>query len=421
MITQKSIEKALKADKVQWLTDPGDRGAGRLALQVRILKKRAVAEWYAVSRRGGRRQMVKIGTYPDMSLKAARMSFESEFSPGIKAGKRPRKQSAKAHGTLSGLFAAYVSNLRIRSKRVADRVEGLLNEAANEIGGNRPAMEIEPGDITPFLAGIYRRGAQTYVNTFRAYLSAAFAFGLKAEHDFTRQSYERGWGLKANPVTAIAINQAGVRLGNRFLTPAELRTFWFWLNSKADSRLIVVAVKLRIATGQRSEEILRLDSTIYDRSRQMLNWETTKNGLPHSIPLPRQAVELLTSVVPNRHGLYFPRRGKPHLPATHGSMYDLVRRFLAEDSNFPHFAPRDLRRTWKTLAGDAGISKEIRDRLQNHARGDVSSRHYDRYEYLPEKRAAMETWSAYLDRVIAGTADQIGRENAISVNMGEAA
>ena len=32
----------------------------------------------------------------------------------------------------------------------------------------------------------------------------------------------------------------------------------------------------------------------------------TKNGLPHSIPLPRQAVEVLDAMAPNRHGLYFP-------------------------------------------------------------------------------------------------------------------
>ena len=39
---------------------------------------------------------------------------------------------------------------------------------------------------------------------------------------------------------------------------------------------------------------------------------------------------------------------------------------------------RDLRRTWKTLAGKAGVSKEIRDRIQNHALHDASSKSYDR-------------------------------------------
>jgi hypothetical protein len=54
-------------------------------------------------------------------------------------------------------------------------------------------------------------------------------------------------------------------------------------------------------------------------------------------------------------------------------------------------------RTSKTLAGAAGLSKEIRDRMQTHAaRVDVGARHYDRYEYLPEKRAAMAQWDEYL-------------------------
>jgi hypothetical protein len=99
-------------------------------------------------------------------------------------------------------------------------------------------------------------------------------------------------------------------------------------------------------------------------------------------------------------------------------MWDVVGRFLADRPEFPRFTPRDLRRTWKTLAGDAGISKEMRDRLQNHSKSDVSSRHYDRYEYLPEKRAAMETWSAYLDRVIAGTVDHLGLGNVIPLRIG---
>jgi integrase len=420
MITEKSIQKALKAGGVQWLMDPGDRGAGRLALQVRKLKTRVVAEWYAVSRRGGKRRMAKIGTYPDVSLAAARMSFNSEFSPGIKKGKRPCKRTHNG-GTLSSLFEAYVADLRARERRSVAIVERYLNTAADEIGASRPAADIEPSDITPLLARIYGRGTHAAVNQVRGYLSAAFAFGLRAEHDFTCQSYDKGWALKSNPVAAIPMNEAGVRAGNRFLTPAQLRTFWLWLSDSVDTSLIAAAVKVRIATGQRSEEILRLDTTIYDRSSEMLNWGTTKNGFPHSIPLPRQAVEVLDFVIPNRHGLYFPRRAKPDRPATYGSMCDVVDRFLHDYADFPHFTPRDLRRTWKTLAGDAGVSKEMRDRLQNHAKSDVSSRHYDRYEYLPEKRAAMETWSNYLDRVIAGTVDHLGRGKVIPMRKGDVA
>ena len=62
----------------------------------------------------------------------------------------------------------------------------------------------------------------------------------------------------------------------------------------------------------------------------------------------------------------------------------------------PVVTNRDLRRTWKTLAGKAGVSKEIRDRLQNHTLQDVSSKSYDRWNYMPEKRDGMNTWDRFV-------------------------
>jgi hypothetical protein len=50
------------------------------------------------------------------------------------------------------------------------------------------------------------------------------------------------------------------------------------------------AMLLRIATGQRSEEVLRITEASYEKAKAMVHWSTTKNGLPHSVPLPRQAV-----------------------------------------------------------------------------------------------------------------------------------
>jgi hypothetical protein len=62
----------------------------------------------------------------------------------------------------------------------------------------------------------------------------------------------------------------------------------------------------------------------------------------------------------------------------------------------------------------------MRDRLQNHVDGGVSARFYDRYSYLPERRAAMDRWADYLDRVIAGT-DDLGGELVQLRPEGEAA
>ena len=67
----------------------------------------------------------------------------------------------------------------------------------------------------------------------------------------------------------------------------------------------------------------------------------------------------------------------------------------------PIVTNRDLRRTWKTLAGKAGLSEEIRDRIQNHTLQDVSSKNYDRWNYMPEKRAAMKKWNTFVRAILS--------------------
>lgn len=81
---------------------------------------------------------------------------------------------------------------------------------------------------------------------------------------------------------------------------------------------------------------------------------------------------------------------------------------LCEQADIAVFTPRDLRTTFKTLAGKAGLSKDIRDRIQNHVLTDVSTKHYDLYDYFDEKQEALKLWNVALSRIIDGTYIQFG-------------
>ena len=59
-----------------------------------------------------------------------------------------------------------------------------------------------------------------------------------------------------------------------------------------------------------------------------------------------------------------------------------------------------MRRTAKTRMGEIGIDKTVRDRVQNHALTDVSAKHYDRWDYMPEKREALLKWAACLEDLV---------------------
>jgi integrase len=90
----------------------------------------------------------------------------------------------------------------------------------------------------------------------------------------------------------------------------------------------------------------------------------------------------------------FPHKNQEQ-PRKADALYQATHRFC-RSNGIESFAPRDCRRTFKTLAGSIGIDLEIRNRLQGHAMTDVGSVHYDRWGYLPEKRAAMTEWTKWL-------------------------
>ena len=66
---------------------------------------------------------------------------------------------------------------------------------------------------------------------------------------------------------------------------------------------------------------------------------------------------------------------------------------------------RDLRRTTETRLASLRVDKETRAQLLSHGRTTgVQNRHYDRWHYLDEKRAALSLWEHHLRAVLAGQA-----------------
>lgn len=153
-------------------------------------------------------------------------------------------------------------------------------------------------------------------------------------------------------------------------------------------------------TGQRVQEVAQLHVKQWDRTAQIIDWARTKNTLPHAIPLPSLAVALLESLTPSREGWLFPSAMDRSKPVSHGTLYSFLWR-QRDRGVIPFVTNRDLRRTFKTLAGKAGVPKEIRDRLQNHALQDVNSKNYDRWSYMPEKQTGMEKWDAFVRALLA--------------------
>ena len=402
-LTDGAIRRTIKAaeltGKQKVLADGEGRGVGRLVLAVRPMPARVIAEWMAQQWRDGKRIKRKLGDYPSVSLAQARDLFRRDYADAIQKGRSIKIAGDTRPGTVADLFEAYVASLKAADKPSWKETEKGLNKIADTLGRNRPAREIEPDEITDVLRPIFERGAPAMADHVRSYVRAAYSWGLKSEHDY-RNTSSRRFRLVYNPAAGIPTEPK--KVGTRWLDEDEFAALWRWLKCP-DVPVhppYLRAVQILMLTGQRVEEIARLHVDQWDAPERIIDWSKTKNLQPHAVPVPSLAAELIESVKPNQYGWFFPSQKDPSKPVSHGTLYSFMWR-QRDRGVIPVVTNRDLRRTWKTLAGKAGLSKEIRDRIQNHALHDVSSKNYDRWNYMPEKRAGMARWDRFARALLA--------------------
>ena len=412
-LTDGQIRQALKrveqSGKQQTLIDGDGRGTGRLVLILKPMPMRVTADWMAQQWRDGRRAKKKLGAYPSMPLAQAREVFKRDFADMIQKGRSIKIAGDARPGTVADLFEAYVEYLKDAGKMSWKETEKGLNKIADTLGRNRPAREIESDEIVEVIRPIYERGRRAMADHVRGYLHAAYSWGMKSEHDY-RSASPRRFKLAYNPAAGIPTEPK--KVGTRWLDEDEFLRLYRWLECP-DAPVhppYTRAVRILMLTGQRVEEIARLHIDQWDSAERIIDWSKTKNGKPHAIPVPALAAELIDSIMPNPNGWFFPSAKDPTRPVSHGTLYSFMWR-QRDRGVIPVVTNRDLRRTWKTLAGKAGVSKEIRDRIQNHVLQDVSAKSYDRWNYMPEKRAGMKKWDKFVAALLSKKRRPIGGRN----------
>ncbi len=359
----------------------------------------------------GNRTQVNLGRYPGTGLKDAREKAR-KYRDAISAGHDPKQEHAAEQErerelaerpTVGELFDAYITSLELDGKRSAPEVRRIYSKHIEALIGAKVAAEVSTGDILDVIAPIAQRGSLVHADNVRAYLRAAFEFGLHAESMARWRGRLPRFALTHNPVAATKKAARRKPVGTRVLSTEEVRRVWYGTSISRPSHL---ALKLLIVTGQRVEEVLQASWGEFDLSEKLWSIPAARRKNrhdatePHIVPLTAFHLGLLDEVrMATAHPEWlFPHQNRAQ-PRKADALYQAVFRFCRANDIEP-FAPRDCRRTFKTLAGSIGIGLELRNRLQGHAMTDVGSVHYDRWEYLPEKRRAMETWTDWLEQVL---------------------
>jgi integrase len=131
----------------------------------------------------------------------------------------------------------------------------------------------------------------------------------------------------------------------------------------------------------------------------------TKNGEPHTVPLSRQAMELLKARLPLANdGLTVkPDPGALVFTTSTGgalSNWDRACKLIQEASGTKGWTRHDLRRTGATMLGDMGELPDIIEAALNHtAIHSALAANYNRSRYRPQVAAALQRLADALDGI----------------------
>lgn len=253
--------------------------------------------------------------------------------------------------------------------------------------GARPISEITRTDATRLLDRIVEDHgpvmANRVLNTVRKMFNWAAGRGV----------------IEASPIAGLE-PPGEERPRERVLADNELRAVW-----QAAEQLgwpWVGFLKVLILTGQRRREVaeMRWPELDLERGLWTIPGERVKNGRAHLVHLSPQGQEVIEQIRQQALAdgpLVFTTTGRTSL-----SGFSKMKRRLDQLSDVSGWTLHDVRRTMVTVMAGLAIAPHVADRILNHVDGTIRgvARIYQRNEFLPQRKQALDAWGAYVSQLV---------------------
>lgn len=311
--------------------------------------------------------------------------------------------------------------------------------------GNRPLTDIAASDIRALIDEKLAEGSPWRAHSLLTFARSFFNWALEDDDEDNPQPY----GLTANPCAKInrkrLIGEKKAR--DRVLSDAELAAFWaasgelgypfgslYRVLALTGARLNEIAeaswseldpaLLSYIRTAQTKGEPFQWTRVPDDARALIVGAERMKGGAAHVIPLSDAALDIIAT-------LPVPSRGNFMFSTTHGElavagfskakaaldtkMVEIMRKaarnsgLAAETVQLKPFVIHDLRRTCRTNLSRLKIQTEIAELVLAHVQTGIL-KVYNHYDYLDEKREALDRWAERLIAIVTPPEDPAGDE-----------
>ncbi|MGF6905372.1 tyrosine-type recombinase/integrase [Paraburkholderia sp. GAS348] len=352
------------------------------------------ASWVLRFRHGGRRQELTLGSYPDLTLTAARAVAAKRrvaIAEGVNPADEVRKAKARKDWTVRQLIADYRERVLMTLAASTQCSYGRNLKRVENGMGAMSVQTVGPADIVAEIER-HKRG---WVEIFTLWCVLRGIFKHAAGKKL----------ILSNPCAGIQLDAIiGKRPDVRkrlMLTDSELHVL---MNAKMRD-VNLYAVRIALATGVRISELytaLRADLH-FDEAR----WHVpaSKTGPAMDIPLAPIVVEWFERlhVLAGASDYILPARLSNRLDRHDGDTHvskDAIREAIdywikSHEPKIRRFTPHDLRSTMKSHMRKLGVPRDICEMCLNHRLAGVEGI-YDQYTYWDERRAALELWAEFL-------------------------
>lgn len=326
--------------------------------------------------RGRNRTRIRLGHYPALNL------TEAKRKAYIALGQEPEAETA-ARLKFETIIQAFLNDhYKDKRPRTAHEARRLLTN--HFVGINKMVLSnITDREINTELGKLAKTPSEQ-LHAFRV-LRVFFKWCLRPPRRYIKHSPLEGYPAPSKD-----------KKGTRILTDAELNKVWH-----ACEGYFGDMIRLLILWGCRNGEIGRLQPGWYADKVMTIPGTHTKNSRPHAIPVLPMARAILERRKTN--GVYY-FTGRTHDSHFNDGSWGKLKKDLDRRSGVTGWQLRDLRRTFRSTLARLGIPREIAEILLNHVTGAGKNdldEIYNRYEFLAEKRAALQKYEAHLRKIVA--------------------
>jgi len=337
--------------------------------------------------------------------------LEAELKAARPRRGAPAPGAADGAVTFSEVAKDFLKHIQRRRKRPDEVKRTVENELIPALG-DRPITSITSRDVRLVVEAVVARGSPTQAGKVLAHAKQLFRFACGRDEV----------AAAANPAYPLEADALGVEhnVCQRYLSKEEIPLFWAAVDQARLSPTVKVALRIILLTGVRTCELLRARWSEVDLeeglwlipiANQKLTKKQEQTARPWTVPLTPRVVELLKEMKAFSQGSewvvaspFQPKKvlSDKALVAGMRKLFEAPKGKKALlDLTEPRPTPHDLRRTMRTHLGETlGVSWHIAERCLNHSIGRITQT-YDVGDYLTERRAALEKWAAYVDRLLS--------------------